>query len=361
MDETALPAKANRYYLIQCLRLYAASFVVAFHSVLYVSTHGGQMPREAAYYFGELSQFGILIFFAISGFVITSSIQRRTSGEFLWLRFLRIYPGFWLAIVVVVALNWAVFGGFAWNRGTILGMTLLPLSDVPRPLGNIEWTLVYEVFFYALIALVWTMRSNRILAGFCLAWAAAILTVAVVAPSWGTRLTPTFPRIALSAYNLAFIGGVLAFYIHRRLDLRFARTLFALVPAFAIGGEFVVQTEWRLLCVSLAAFCLVAGTARVALAGDAKRDGLVTQWGDASYGLYLIHNAVIVLVFNALIGVRQVHWLVGVLGLFAIGMGSGLLYGQIEHRIYGFLKSRFTHAPWQRRGADAAVLASPPR
>ncbi len=86
----------------------------------------------------------------------------------------------------------------------------------------------------------------------------------------------------------------------------------------------------------------------------------MTQWGDASYGLYLIHNAVIVLVFNALIGVRQVHWLVGVLGLFAIGMGSGLLYGQIEHRIYGFLKSRFTHAPWQRRGADAAVLASPP-
>ena len=360
MNEVVLPAKSGRYYLIQCLRFFAASFVVVFHSVFYVSTHGGQLSRDVAYYFGELSQFGILIFFAISGFVITSSVQRRTSSEFIWLRFLRIYPGYWLAIVVVIALNWAVYGGFAWNRGTIYGMTLLPVGDVPRPLGGIEWTLVYEIFFYALVALVWTLRSNRILAGFCLGWAAAILAVAVVSPSWGTRITPTFPRIALSAYNLAFIGGVLAFYIHRRLDLRFARTLIALVPAFAIGGEFFLQTEWKLLCVSLAAFCLVAGTARIALARDASRDGLLTQWGDGSYGLYLIHNAVISLVFNALIGVRQAHWLVGILGLLAIGMGAGLLYGQLEHVLYGFLKARFPRAPWQRQRANVATVALPP-
>ena len=359
MDETALPGKADRYYLIQCLRLFAASFVVVFHSVFYVSTHGGQLPRDVAYYFGELSQFGILIFFAISGFVITSSVQRRTSAEFLWLRFLRIYPGYWLAIAVVVALNVMVFGAFAWNRGTIFGMTLLPLGDVPRPLGSIEWTLVYEVFFYALIALVWTARSNRILAGFCLAWGAAIGIVGAVSPSWGAGFTPTFPRIALSAYNFAFIGGVLAFYVHRRLDLRFARTLVAAAPAFAIGGEFFAQTEWKLLSVSLGAFCLVAGIARIAIARDASRDGLLTQWGDASYGLYLVHSAVIALVFNALIGVRQVHWFVGIAGLFVIGMGAGLLYGAVEHRLYGVLKARFSRAPWQRRSAPVAAAAPP--
>ena len=154
------------------------------------------------------------------------------------------------------------------------------------------------------------------------------------------------------------VAGVLAFYVHRRLDLRIARTLFALAPEFAIGGEFFAQTEWKLLSVSLGAFCLVAGIARMALARDASKDGLLTQWGDASYGLYLIHNAVIALVFNALIGVREVHWLVGILGLFAIGMASGLLFGQLEHRLYGLLKARFPRMPWQRRLAAAA--ASPP-
>jgi peptidoglycan/LPS O-acetylase OafA/YrhL len=359
MGEGARAGGGDRYYLIQCLRFFAASFVVVFHAVFYVSTHGGQLPRDVAHWFGELSQLGILIFFSISGFVITSSVQRRTSGEFLWLRFLRIYPGLWLAVAVVVALNVAVFGGFAWNRGTIYGLSLLPLGEVPRPLGGVEWTLVYEVFFYALVALLWTFRSNRILGGFAVLWAVAITAAAAKAPSWGTAIVPTFPRIALSAYNYAFIGGILAFLLHRRLDLRAARTLLALVPGLAIGAEFFAQTEWKLLCVSLAATALVAGLARVALESDARRDGLLTQWGDASYGLYLVHNAVIALVFNALVGARQVHWAVGIAGLLAIGMGAGILFGAVEHRLYGVLKSRFPRPPW-RRASPASAAAAPP-
>ena len=133
------------------------------------------------------------------------------------------------------------------------------------------------------------------------------------------------------------------------------------MPGFAIAGEFFLQTEWRLLCVSLAATCLVAGAARVALDRDASKDSVLTQWGDASYGLYLIHNAIIALVFNSLIAVREVHWLVGILGLFAIGMGTGILYGQLEHRLYGFLKSRFARAPGQLRADAAAAAATPSR
>lgn len=359
MEAGPREAASGRYYLIQCLRFFAASAVVLFHSVFYVSTHGGQLPRDAAYYFGELSQVGILTFFTISGFVITSSVQRRSNGEFLWLRFLRIYPGFWLAVALVAVLNKLVFGAFAWNGDTILGLTLLPMGDVPRPLGQIEWTLVYEVFFYALVALLWATRSNRVLAGFCVAWAVAITVGAAVWPSWGTALIPTFPRIALSAYNYAFIGGVLVYYFHRRLGPGFARTLLVLAPGFAIAGEFFAQTEWRLLSVSLATTCLVAGIGRVALARDASKTALLTRWGDASYGLYLVHNAVIALLFNALIGLRQVHWLVGIVALFAIGMGSGLLYGALEHRVYGWLKARLPRVPWLS-APRPAPMASPP-
>jgi exopolysaccharide production protein ExoZ len=348
MSDGAQTAGGGRYYLIQCLRFFAASFVVVYHAVFYVSTHGGQLPRDAAYYFGELSQLGILLFFAISGFVITSSVQRRTSTDFLWLRFLRIFPGFWLAVVAIVLLHVVVFGGFAWNRWTFVGLTLLPAGGVPRPLGNVEWTLVYEIFFYLIVALLWTFRSNRLLGGFAAAWAIAITAAAVVAPSWGTSVTPTFPRIAFSAYNYAFIGGILAFYVHRRLAPAAAWTLFALVPGLAIGAEFFAQTEWKLLCVSLAASALVAGIARLALDRDARREGVLTQFGDASYGLYLVHNATIELVFNALVGVRQAHWSVGILGLLGIGMGVGILYGAIEHRLYGALKSRFPHPLWRR-------------
>lgn len=238
------------------------------------------------------------------------------------------------------------------ERGTILGPTLPPLGEVPRPLGGIEWTLVYEIFFYALVALLWTARSNRILGGFC-AWAVAITSARRRGERRsrrrfrGSRCPPTTARSSGSSRST-----------DRHLDLTDARTLLVLVPALVIGGEFFAQTEWRLMSVSLGAACLVAGLARTALMRGASRDGIVTQWGDGSYGLYLVHSAVIALVFPSLIGVRQVHWLVGILGLFAIGMGAGPLYGMLEHRLYDFLKTRFRHAPWLR---GAAATPEPAR
>jgi peptidoglycan/LPS O-acetylase OafA/YrhL len=346
-NEGAQIAGGGRYYLIQCLRFFAASFVVAYHSVVYVSTHGGALSSDAAYYVGELSQLGILIFFAISGFVITHAIQRRSSAEFLWLRALRIYPGFWIASALAVLLHFVVFGHYAWSERLAKAMTLLPLGVMPGPLGGVEWTLIYEVFFYLLIALLWLTRSNRVVAGFCALWAAAIVAVAVLRPSWGAGLDPTFARIGSSAYNLAFIAGVFAYFVHRRLDLGAARMLAVLVPGFAIAGEFFALTEWKLACVALASFCLVAAVARFALTRDAARDALLTQWGDASYGLYLLHNTVIVVIFNSVIGVRQVHWAVGMAGLFGLGMGLGLLYGALEHRLYGALKAHIGRSPWK--------------
>jgi exopolysaccharide production protein ExoZ len=188
MDESAEPATRSRYYLIQCLRLFAASFVVVFHSVFYVSTHGGQLPRDVAYYFGELSQFGILIFFAISGFVITSSVQRRTSGQFLWLRFLRIYPGFWLASpssLYSTAPCSAVLPGTAARSSASRCHWGMCRGRSAASNGRLSRSL-----FYALVALLWTARST-VLGGFCLAWTAAITVAAIIAPSWGV-IRPTF-------------------------------------------------------------------------------------------------------------------------------------------------------------------------
>jgi predicted homoserine dehydrogenase-like protein len=42
------------------------------------------------------------------------------------------------------------------------------------------------------------------------------------------------------------------------------------------------------------------------------------------------------------------------------GTGTALAH-QLEHRLYGFLKSRFARAPWQRRSEVAATAATPSR
>jgi peptidoglycan/LPS O-acetylase OafA/YrhL len=68
-------------------------------------------------------------FFALSGFLITRSASRAPSvGRFLWHRCLRIFPGFWVSLVVVAAMAAAITGanswGFIWNNLTLhMGQT----------------------------------------------------------------------------------------------------------------------------------------------------------------------------------------------------------------------------------------------
>lgn len=57
--------------------------------------------------FGEIAVYG---FFGISGFLITGSALRNRAGRYLWQRFLRIFPAFWVCLVVTAF----IFGVVAW-------------------------------------------------------------------------------------------------------------------------------------------------------------------------------------------------------------------------------------------------------
>ena len=56
---------------------------------------------------GTVAVFG---FFGISGYLIVGSAARNNVGRYLWLRFLRIFPAYWICLVVTACL----FGTIAW-------------------------------------------------------------------------------------------------------------------------------------------------------------------------------------------------------------------------------------------------------
>ncbi len=56
---------------------------------------------------GDIAVYG---FFGISGYLIASSASHNSLGRYLWQRFLRIFPGFWVCLIVTGAL----FGVVAW-------------------------------------------------------------------------------------------------------------------------------------------------------------------------------------------------------------------------------------------------------
>jgi exopolysaccharide production protein ExoZ len=82
---------------IQGLRLVAA-FAVLIARAVFVADHGHTGPAAV-----RLGRIGVILFFAISGFVI--ALQRhKPVGEFIMLRFLRIYPPYWIALALEGAL-----------------------------------------------------------------------------------------------------------------------------------------------------------------------------------------------------------------------------------------------------------------
>ena len=141
---------------------------------------GGFGPDTLARFSGGKLAFGtvaVLGFFILSGYLITASFVYASSvWRYLWNRFLRIMPAFWVALVVV-AFGFAPFSYFL-EHGTLQGFLITnaggPLdyivkniglyigqynvsgliSDIPWPnaFNGSLWTLIYEATGYVLIA-----------------------------------------------------------------------------------------------------------------------------------------------------------------------------------------------------------------
>lgn len=133
-----------------------AAFAVFFHHVGFHSgrTYDGAIGR----YIGRLD-IGVPIFFVLSGFLLFRPIaaavidQRplRPIAEYLWRRFMRIYPAFWVALLLIVLFT-------SEDLGLADGITTSLLSHIywtDHVVGPIPqaWSLATEVSFYLALPL----------------------------------------------------------------------------------------------------------------------------------------------------------------------------------------------------------------
>lgn len=100
------------------IRFVLAALVIWGHA--YPLTSGGNSRVEF------ISAMAVNLFFCISGFLILASAQRSGPLSYLWRRFLRIFPGYWVSLffVIVVAVPISYLLGtsqFAWDTEKSLG------------------------------------------------------------------------------------------------------------------------------------------------------------------------------------------------------------------------------------------------
>ncbi|OLF23659.1 hypothetical protein BSP75_00280 [Aeromonas sp. YN13HZO-058] len=106
--------------------------------------------------FIEFGGAGVIVFFFISGYIITCVAMREDFNVFIVRRFFRIYPLYIVAVIIEMMLN-HIFKGEPIPSLSIILPRIALLGDfwgTPYSLNNVEWTLRIEIYFYIVIALM---------------------------------------------------------------------------------------------------------------------------------------------------------------------------------------------------------------
>jgi peptidoglycan/LPS O-acetylase OafA/YrhL len=341
LDQTVGASKPdstpNAFYPgIHALRGIAAVLVVVQHGGLFATQAVGvPFTNLLKIDFGAL---GVLTFFIISGFVIGLN-RHLPTGEFLLRRALRIYPAFWAAYALsaAIVLLAGKQTGFSWAA-----LFLWPQAGYPT-IHVMFWTLVFEVFFYALAAAVFACRlSDRTLTALALCW---ILVIQTMYP-YMTGMRPLLPGalIPFAQYNLFFAVGLICALNFGRLSLigievllGFAVVMTALLPLLPPTPH---ATTLLVLALGLAAILLVVTKIE-------RWPRLTLSLGNASYGLFLLHYAPMVV---AAVWLADSGYSAGALWLpmVLIGLAVGVPFGLAEfafHRAALRRALRFVRPP----------------
>jgi peptidoglycan/LPS O-acetylase OafA/YrhL len=145
----------------------------------------------------DIGRMGVVAFFAISGFVIYPTIRGTPwagTRTFLIRRFFRIYPAYWVSLVIGYLALWVWFGKSLTPLQLAANVSMLSsVFAAPYVMGQ-YWTLEVELVFYALIValfLAGAVRSSIVLAAMVVACIALQTSMALkwisvdVEPQWG--------------------------------------------------------------------------------------------------------------------------------------------------------------------------------
>lgn len=307
---------------LQALRFFAAAGVFAHHMIAY-ATRSATIPEGFA--LAQIGGSGVIAFFVLSGFLMAMISEDARPLQFLKQRALRIYPGLWLAVAIAFSLKVAVLDTlpvYHWLQA----LTLYPSGKMHYPL-NVEWTLVFEVFFYCVVAALCLIPSIRVRQMIVALWALTVFCFGF------KTYMPTAAQIPLAFANLAFIIGMAAWWAREAIPFRGYGAAAAGAAIFLAGyfiGRETLPDPWPWIWQATGCAVLILAAARATIF---TKGGLFHRLGDASYGIYLIHAPLLVVLFHLAGG--EGWGVVAAVGAVAFALSA--MFGLAEHRLYRWI------------------------
>jgi peptidoglycan/LPS O-acetylase OafA/YrhL len=164
MNEPGLGRSLNRIEQADGLRAIACLLVIWQHiSEVYRTVASGGLWLSTIADRVDFGRIGVCAFFAISGFVVPSSIRGRRLPavvDFAERRFWRLFPPYWFSIPSGILAVWVLWGRQPTLPMVLANTTMLPsLWDQPFAMGH-YWTLEVELVFYFSSALLYLVGGR---------------------------------------------------------------------------------------------------------------------------------------------------------------------------------------------------------
>ena len=187
----------NRLAWLDVLRGLAALCVVFNHFGYFVPSQ----LNNPVYQWINPGDYGVFVFFIISGYIVPASLERKGSVRTFWVsRIFRLYPLYLLAVGFALAL-WAVHIGSLRGEGadpaTSILSQLLMMSNVlaGENLPNVVWSLSYEMIFYLLLTALFIAGIHRRSSRYALALAVVAVAFGGLLPQAYLNNTPVEPAL----------------------------------------------------------------------------------------------------------------------------------------------------------------------
>lgn len=344
-----------RLVALDVLRLVAAVAVVVYHfTARRTSAWQGAQDVAVPDVVTRWATYGALgpeLFFVISGFVILMTAWGRTTVAVVASRIGRLYPSYWVAVLLTGALLLVVWPeGKAVTAGQVaVNLTMLQEVVGVDHVDGVYWTLWTELRFYLLVGLLVLagVTRRRVLA-VALLWPPV---AALVAQLGATDLA----ELLISDYAPFFGAGMALYLVHRDGHAAapwlvvLTNTVLAVVlrtSPTVTGLGHITGLEPSRVGVAVAIGLCVA---LVALVAVIPMPGLDRSWLVASaaltYPLYLVHQYWGLWVISRLVG-RVPAWVAVLAALVVSFVLAWAVHRLVEAR----------YAPALRRTAERALV-----
>jgi exopolysaccharide production protein ExoZ len=350
---------------VQILRGFAAVAVLLFHLDGFTLTYFNHSLVNFRYGF-----IGIDFFFVLTGFIITyvhfKETQHQSSvKKFLLKRFVRVYPFYWLVLIVMVALESPEFYDKPSLRSAIdpttvdglnniiKNIVLYPLPDSAMLLG-IAWGLSHAVVFYLLFAMSIKLGWHAAKIIFAL-WLAAI-----VLHSFDVFSGSLLLEAVAGSVNIEILIGCVAGYLFVKNTVELKPMFYCLAMAVIVltgviawlgfdSTSIIFTTLVGVVFASLI-YCVASVDRSKLSAKPFKRYGspVLVLMGDAAYSIFLTHIIFIpylCIAFNKVINfpvVPDFFKNILIIILFFLSIVAGIItYLLVERPLLNFMRKLF--------------------